>query len=236
MEKVIVTLRTSAADDEWAQQLRGPVAGELLALGLPGLAVNVRDADVRDSLMTLTTLDPPVQALVSLWTQQYYGDQVLMALELLGHYAEYIAAYLVTESAPLPPPVTPFGERSPGLANMALLRRPADMDEPTWLARWHGNHTPVAIATQSTFSYVQNYVVRALTEDAPVINAIVEEHFPIESVSSLHAFFGAADDADLQSRMEQMVASTAAFGANVNIDAVPTSRYVYRSPFMGEQP
>jgi hypothetical protein len=64
-----------------------------------------------------------------------------------------------------------------------------------------------------------------------VLNAIVEEHFPIEAVSSLHAFFGAADDADLQSRMEQMVASTAAFGANVNIDAVPTSRYLYRSPF-----
>ncbi|BBY67043.1 EthD domain-containing protein [Mycolicibacterium helvum] len=231
MEKVIVTLRTGAADDQWAEQMRGPVAQELLALGLPGLTVNVRDSDVRDSLMTLTTLDPPVQALVSLWTQQYYGDQVLMALELLGHQAEEIAAYLVTESAPLPPPPTPLGERAPGLSNMALLRRPPDMDEPTWLSRWHGNHTPVAIATQSTFGYVQNYVVRALTENAPVINAIVEELFPIESVSSLHAFFGAADDADLQSRMEQMVASTAAFGANVNIDAVPTSRYLYRSPF-----
>jgi hypothetical protein len=231
MEKVIVTLRTSAPDDEWAENLRGPVAQELLGLGLPGLTINVRDRDVRDSMMTLTILDPPVQALVSLWTQQYYGDQVLMALELLGHQAEEIAAYLVTESAPLPPPPTPLGERAPGLANMALLRRPADMDEPTWLSRWHGNHTPVAIATQSTFAYVQNYVVRALTENAPVINAIVEELFPIEAVSSLHAFFGAADDADLQNRMEQMVASTAAFGASTNIDAVPTSRYLFRSPF-----
>lgn len=231
----MVTLRTGAPDDAWAEQLRGPVAQELLALGLPGVTVNVRDADVRDSMMTLTVLDPPVQAVVSLWTQQYYGDQVLMALELLGHQAEYIAAYLVTESAPLPPPTSPIGERSPGLANMALLRRPAHIDEPTWLSRWHGNHTPVAIATQSTFTYVQNYVVRALTEDAPVINAIVEEHFPIESVRSLHAFFGAADDADLQDRMEKMVASTAAFGANVNIDAVPTSRYVLRSPFVAEQ-
>ncbi len=58
----------------------------------------------------------------------------------------------------------------------------------------------------------------------------------MEAVSSLHAFFGAADDADLQSRMEQMVSSTAAFGgANVNIDAVPTSRYLFRSPFVAEQ-
>ena len=29
-----------------------------------------------------------------------------------------------------------------------------------------------------------------------------------------------------------MVASTAAFGANENVDTVPTSRYVYRTPFV----
>lgn len=28
-----------------------------------------------------------------------------------------------------------------------------------------------------------------------------------------------------------MLASTTAFGANENVDTVPTSRYVYRSPF-----
>lgn len=233
MEKVIVTLRTTTAGDDWAEQLRGPVAQLLLDLGLPGLTVNVRDAAVRDSLMTLTTLDPPVAGFVSLWTQQYYGEQVSAALDLLGGHAEQLAAYLVTESVPLPPPATAPGERAPALANMALLRRPADMDEQTWLTRWHRNHTQVAIDTQSTFGYVQNYVVRPITPGAPVVNAIVEELFPNAAVSSLHAFFGAADDDDLRSRMEQMVASTAAFGANVNIDAVPTSRYVFRSPFLG---
>ena len=52
-------------------------------------------------------------------------------------------------------------------------------------------------------------------------------------MSDLHAFFGAADDADLRDRMERMVASTSAFGANENVDTVPTSRYVFRSPFVG---
>ena len=231
MEKVIVTLRTGAADDEWAERIRGPVAEQLLDLDVPGLTVNVRDAAVRGALMTLTTLDPPVQAFVTLWTQQYYGDQVAAALDLLVSHAEQVAAYLVTESAPMPPPPTPPGERAPALANRALLRRPAGMDEPTWLTRWHRDHTRVAIDTQSTFGYVQNYVVRALTPDAPDLDAIVEELFPVEAVGSLHAFFGAADDDDLRHRMEQMVASTAAFGANVNIDAVPTSRYVFRTPF-----
>lgn len=231
MEKVVVTLRSSSADDAWVQALCGPVADELLGLGLPGATVNVRDAAVRESLMTLTTLDPPVQAVVSLWSDQHYGDQVRAALQTLRPHAESVAAYLVTESVPLRPPPVPLGERTPGLANIALLRRPPEMDEPTWLSRWLGEHTSVAIATQSTFGYVQNYVVRALTPDAPEISAIVEELFPIEAVGSLHAFFGATDDADLADRLGRMVASTSAFGANQNIDTVPTGRYVFATPF-----
>ena len=231
MEKVVVTLRRASADDEWADRLCGPVATALRNLDPPGLVINVHDAPVRASMMTLTTLDPPVQALISLWTQQSYGPQIRGALEILAPEADLVAAYLVTESAPMPPPVSPTGARAPGLANIALLRRPADMDEPTWLTRWQRDHTQVAIDTQSTFGYVQNYVVRALTPDAPPISAIVEELFPIESVTSLHAFFGAADDAELTDRLGKMVASTAAFGANVNIDTVATGRYVFARPF-----
>lgn len=231
MEKVMVALRAETADDRWVDRLCGPVATALLELDLPGLVIHVRDAPVRDSLMTLTTLDPPVQALVSLWVQQHYGDQVRRAVDILEPAAEQVAAYLVTESAPMPPPASPPGQRAAGLANIALLRRPTDMDESRWLTRWHRDHTPVAIATQSTFGYVQNYVVRALTEDAPPVSAIVEELFPIEAAKSLHAFFGAADDADLHDRLGKMVASTSAFGANVNIDTVPSGRYVFASPF-----
>ena len=89
----------------------------------------------------------------------------------------------------------------------------------------------MAIATQATFGYVQNTVVRALTAHAPRVDAIVEELFPAAAVTDLMAFFGAADDADLNDRLSRMVASTAAFGANENVDAGPTSRYVRRSPF-----
>lgn len=231
MEKVIVTLRSTDVGDAWVDALCGPVAGKLLSLGLPGVTVNVRDAPVRGSLMTLTTLDPPVQGLVSVWTDQHYGDQMRTALDLLAQHAEHLAAYLVTESVPMRPPASPLGHRSPGLANIALLRRPDGMDEATWLQRWHGEHTAVAIETQSTFGYVQNYVVRPLTVGAPFVSAIVEELFPIEAVSSLHAFFGASDDADLAERLGKMVASTSAFGANENIDTVPTGRYVFASPW-----
>ncbi len=232
---MILTLRGADGDTAWCERLRTQAVADLLDLDLPGLAVNVRDDVVRDSLMTLTTLDPPVVGMVTLWTQQSYGSNVASAITRLAKEADDVAAYLVTESVPLPPPVPTPGERTAGLANVALLRRPDHLDEATWRHRWHVDHTPVAIATQSTFGYIQNAVVRALTPDAPPIAAIVEELFPQEAISDLHAFFGAADDDDLRDRMERMVASTAAFGANRDVDTIPTSRYVYRSPFQANQ-
>jgi EthD domain len=235
VEKVIVTLRGADADDTWCRRLREQVAADLVNMDLPGLAVNLRDDAVRESLMTLTTLDPPVVGFVTIWTQQSYGDQVRGTVARLGKECDDVAAYLVTESVPLPPPSTMPGERTPGLANVALLRRPADLDEATWRHRWHIDHTPVAIATQSTFGYTQNAVVHPLTEGAPAIAAIVEELFPEAAISDLRAFFGAADDDDLHNRMERMVASTAAFGANRDVDTVPTSRYVFRTPFATDQ-
>lgn len=231
MEKVIIALRGAPGDDAWCARLRTDTAATLLDTGAPGLTVHVRDAPVTDSMMTLTTLDPPVVALVSMWTPQYYGAQISTATAVLSQMCDQVAAYLVTESVPLAPPHTETGERTPGFANVALLRRPQTLDEATWLNRWHRDHTQVAIDTQSTFGYVQNTVVRALTDGAPPISAIVEELFPIEAVSDLHAFFGATDDADLGDRMGRMVASTTAFGANENVDTVPTSRYVLRNAF-----
>jgi hypothetical protein len=231
VEKVMLLLRESGADDQWCAQLRGPVADEILALGVAGLTINVRDAAVRESLMTFTTLDPPAVAVVSLWTQQSYGEQVTDTAGLLEKECQSVAAYLVTESVPMAPPATELGQRTTGLANIALLRRPTDLDRATWLKRWHIDHTPVAIETQATFGYTQNTVVRALTPDAPIIDGIVEELFPLDATTSLHSFFGAADDDDLKDRMNRMVASTSAFGATENIDTVPTSKYVLRTPF-----
>jgi hypothetical protein len=110
-------------------------------------------------------------------------------------------------------------------------RRPAELDQASWLQRWQHDHTPVAIETQSTFGYTQNAVVRPLTPYALPLAGIVEELFPAEAITDLMAFFGAADHDDLQQRLARMVASTSAFGANENIDTVPTSRYVLKTPF-----
>ena len=101
MEKVVAVLLAADRDEDWCQRQRGPVADAILELGVPGLTVNVSDGAVRHSLMTLTTLDPPAAAVVSMWTQQCYGDQIAAALELLSAECDQLAAYLVTESIPL---------------------------------------------------------------------------------------------------------------------------------------
>src|ERR1700733_13862019 len=112
MEKVIAVLMRADSSDDWCARQRGPVADALLGLGLPGLSVNVRDDAVRRSLMTMTVVDPPVAAVVSMWTQQCYGEQMTAALELLAAECEQLAAYLVTESTPLPGPDIEPGSRT----------------------------------------------------------------------------------------------------------------------------
>ena len=229
----MVVLRAAGIDERWCERIRGPVAEELLSLGLPGLAVNVRDAAVCDTTMVLTTLFPPVTAVVSLWTVQHYSAQTRAAIAALAAESEALAAYLVTESVPIAPPDSGAGERTPGLANIALLRRPDDLDQTTWLHRWQLDHTPIAIADQGTFGYTQNTVVRPLTDTAPAIAAIVEELFPLGAMTDPLAWYGAADGDDLRARRSRMLASVRRFGADTDLDTVPTSRYVFASPFSG---
>jgi hypothetical protein len=148
--------------------------------------------------------------------------------EVVAQVAEPWAAYLVTESEPLrdEAPAPPW-ERTRGFANLAFLRRPPGLDPATWLSRWQDDHTPVAIETQSTFRYVQDVVVRPLTVDAPAVDGIVEECFPIEALTDLHAFFDAVGDDDrLTENLGRMNESVERFGASTSIDVVPTSEYV----------
>lgn len=67
------------------------------------------------------------------------------------------------------------GERTEGFAQIAFLQRPQRLTPQEWLDIWHNHHTRVASETQATFAYVQNVVVRALSAQAPAVDAIVEE-------------------------------------------------------------
>lgn len=234
MEKVVFVVRRP--DDEvgeaWCEHLRTTVAQRLLSAGVAGLTVHVRDAAVAAAMMRITTLRPPVAAVLTTWVEQSYGPAIAAAADILG--AEGVAAhgYLVTESVPMRLPATASGARSDGFANIALLRRPDGLTPETWRERWQGHHTAVALDTQATIGYTQNLVVRAVTPDAPAIAAIVEEQFPAAALTDAMAWYGATGPDDLADRLRRMVESVASFGADRDLDTVPTSRYELRTPFL----
>ena len=215
----------------FAGALLGPVAEALLGAGVRGLQVNVADDAVAGAVMQLVHTEPQMEAVLGVWVDSAATGPRRPFDEVVSG-AGWWAAYLVTESEPLrdPAPAAP-GERTRGYANLAFLRRPPELDPATWLSRWQDDHTPVAIGTQSTFRYVQDVVVRPLSGDAPPVDGIVEECFPMEALTDLHAFFDAAgDDERLTRHLGRMNESVVRFGADRSIDVVPTSEYVLRPP------
>lgn len=237
MEKIVYLLWRDPATpvEAWSQALRHDAARQLVDAGARGVQVNVSDEAVASSVMRMVELDPQMEAAVSVWVDSARDaarrpcDQALSSATGVRR----VEAYVVTESEPLPNTAhpAPLGARTPGFANLAFLRRPDDMPFAAWIDAWHNGHSDVAVETQSTFGYVQNVVTRALTRDAPVIDAVVEELFPIDALTSLHAFFAAADDDELSRNMTRMTDSVARFGADRRLDVVPTSQYVISRPF-----
>ncbi len=218
--KLMYALWGSALDTA----LRAPELRDALrAAGATRLQVNVDDADVAAAKLRLTTFDVPVSAVASVWTE---NDPARLT-ELLAATAERSAGWEVQERTPLVPPPAPDGERCPALAQIGFLRIPLNLTPDEWLYSWQGLHTTVAIETQATFGYVQNRVLRPVwgTEH---IDALVEELFPMEAMTDVHAFYGSGgDDAELQRRLHLMFESVTRFGDHENLDILPTSRYVY---------
>jgi hypothetical protein len=214
--------------------LRAPgFRAALRTAGATRLQVNVDDADVAPAKLRITSFDSPVRAVVSVWTDGGPAPVSAALAAALAGVGERRAGWEVEQRTPLVPPPTPTGERCPALAQIAFLRRPADLDVGEWLHRWQGLHTSVAIETQATFGYVQNRVLRTVL-GSDRVDALVEELFPMAAMTDVHAFYGSGgDDAELRRRLSRMIDSVSRFGADTNLDAVPTSRYVYELALPG---
>lgn len=208
--------------DDLPIRLRGgALHGRLAAAGVRRLQVNVPDELVAGA-MRIDHLPDPIGGFVSVW------DADARAVAAVLAEVATVAGYAVDERRRLDPPEHWDGRRAEGLANIAVLRRPAELDHAEWLERWMVRHTAVGIRTQATFGYVQNVVEGPVTDDAPVVHGIVEELFPIEAVTDMHAFYGSGgDDAELGRRISELMASVDTIGAGRDIDLVPTARYLY---------
>lgn len=194
---------------------------ELGRAGAQRLQVNVDD-DAVAAAMRIPHFAEPVRAVVSTW-----GADAAQVAAVLGEVGT-VHGYAVEARRRLDPPESWDGSRADALSNVAILRRPAEIDRAEWIRRWMVEHTPIAIRTQATFGYVQNIVTGPATPDAPVVDALVEELFPSAGITDMHAFYGSGgDDAELGRRLTELMASVARIGADRDLDLVPTSRYLY---------
>lgn len=197
------------------------------ALGVAGavrVQINVDDESVAQATLRLRTHEEPIRALVSVWTPNATAAALVLA--------PVADVWLVEERRPIEPPTAPDGAPEPWLANMALLRRPAQMPHEDWKSYWLEQHTQIAIDTQDTHGYVQNLVLDTLTahegRDAHLVAAIVEELFHPQAMTDPHVFYGSGgDDAELRRRMTLMYESVEKFGASRDLSLVPTTRRVY---------
>jgi hypothetical protein len=199
----------------------------LAAAGATRLQVNLDDDHVPDSVLRLTAFDEPLSCVVSIWTD----GSAVAALDVVRPLAGRLAAWEVDERIPLAPPDQPSdGRRTDGLAQVAFLRRPAELPYDEWQAHWQGPHTQIAMETQATFGYVQNRVTAVLTvtDGGPEVAAIVEELFPPEAMHDIHAYYDSfGSDEELGRRMTRLMESVGKMGADHDLDVVATSRYVF---------
>ncbi len=233
MEKMVYLVWKHETDSstDFRQKLLGTVSQQLIKLGVHKLRVSVVDEDVAPAdPMRIENTRPPMSGMVSVWVDTAISRKPVE--EAIQSSVARMAGYLVTESEPIVNTrhVAADGQRTPGMNQVALLRRPPRLDYGHWLDIWLGSHTQVAIETQSTFGYRQNVVVRPLTYAAPPYDAIVEENFPEAAMTDRLAFYDSVgNEEQYKKRERQMVQSCSRFIDFDKIDCIPTSEYVMKS-------
>jgi len=231
MEKLVYVLwKKRDIGVEFEQEIRGNTAQRLLDLGARALSINLADeAAAYAQGLRITHMEEPLAGTVSVWMDTALDRRPIE--ETLARLTSRLAGYLVLESVPIvnAKHVVPRGERTPGICTVAFLEKPADMTYEAWLDRWQGHHTKVAIETQSTFLYIQNAVVRAVTPHAPSWTAIVEEAFPAEAATDPMVFYAAGGSKEkLKENQRRMFESCRTFIDFNQIESHPMSSYVVK--------
>lgn len=228
MEKLVYAVwkRGAEADAAFAKRLLEEVAPRLRPL-VERLRISVVDDDVAaGAKLRLGKLDPPKSGLVSFWLEQ--SQERAEAEALLAAACARVAGWLVVESRPLVNRTrrAPPGGRTPGFALVTGIEPKDGLPHDEFIRLWYTVQRDTAIETQSTFGYVRNEIVRALTPGAPPWAAVVEENFPIGALTDPAVFYDAVGDpAKLRRNQERMFRAVEGFLALDRVDSHPMSEY-----------
>jgi hypothetical protein len=204
---------------------------ELLSLDPRALTVNVVDPDVDMSAVVAPPDGEEVGATVGLWLDSL--DRRGPYEEVLGVAADRIAGYLVTESVPLAYErrTWPDGERSPGVKQITMFDKRADIDDAQFFARWHGSHTPLTFEVHPVCLYVRHAVSRAVTDGAPRWRGIVEEGLrEVEDLTDPMRYFSGGGSPDaLERNVKRVMDDVSTFLDLGSVESYPTAEYILRS-------
>jgi hypothetical protein len=203
-------------------------APELSKQGAMRLRIDVTDDAVAEGAgVTVGRMDPPKAAVVFYWLD--LADDRAPVEAVLERLASRVETFLVVEAVPLANTshVAPLGQRTPGFNFVTCIERKQGLSDAEFIEHWHVEHRRCAIATQTTFSYVRNEIVRAYSDDPPSWEAIVEEAFPIEALTDPKVWYKARNDEELEKNRGWMIQSCLAFLALDRIEAHPMSEYVF---------
>lgn len=229
MEKVIYALWADQDRPGFNAALVKDLAPKLVALGTEHLRVNVQDDAVSaGSAMIQQATDPQFDAVLQFWLPSSNPIFRAPVDDLIAAHCARFSAWLVTESTIIPNRMHPPKpkQRTDGFSQMAFLIKPTRLSWEEWRTFWHMSHTQIAIDTQANFEYIQNLVVRPLTDNAPPFVGIVEECFPLAALTDPFVFFDAVGDQEKFDRnLATMMESCDRFIDRGVIDVILTSQY-----------
>ena len=231
MEKVIYALWKSEGEtrETFNARLLESLPAALKKTGASKVRINVRDATVDPAAPLIQQWQQPMQdAVVQLWLPSanalFRGDTDAA----IDAHCDRFAAWLVAESEIIPNTAHPLvkGERTWGWSQASFISFRKDIRWEDAIQHWHSHHARIAIDTQANFEYIQNLIVRPLTDDAPTYGAFVEECFLQEAMTNPQEFFDAVGNEEkFQANLKDMMDSCAAFIDATQIDIIPTSQF-----------
>ncbi len=213
----------------------GPVGDDVVAAlrSGPFAAIAVHDAAAAEAPSPAPAADGERThvAFASAWVDCYQrraeADAAVAATGL--PFDAYLVVESLYEDYPAPPAA---GDRSPGVLTVALIHRPAHLEERQWLHNWHEVQSPRSGELQPRRRYVRNRVVQRLTPDAPEVDGIVEEAWPsVAHVADPMLFFETGGDPDkLGPMVEEMLANVQACLDLTRLRSSTMSEYLLRPP------
>jgi hypothetical protein len=177
MEKYIFCL-----EDNLKNITRGQFRDYILAEVVPAIMKHEPD----NFKLTITAADQPHVTILPLHRSGFAmfsvtgidRDDILRELKGYLNQDRTVYGYAVHESPYLLSRRSwNHGEESPGLILLTMLQQKQGLPKETFMGIWFGEHSPMSITIHPLINYIRNVVTGYVTDNAPRVDGIVEEHF-----------------------------------------------------------